>query len=322
MARSFVEAGFGVDAIDHTERHYTPPADCVAVVDLHDNLEHLAGLAPPAAKKILHATGAHWLFQNRAELARLEALRTRRGVTLPPRRQVPPSRAIEFADLATTTGNAFTIETFASAKKNFHRVPLSSTFTQDWPAEKQFTAARTRFLWFGSHGLVHKGLDLVLEAFAQAPELQLTIAGPVAAEPDFAGLYRRELSLPNVHVVGWVDTHSPQFRDLLAAHGAIVYPSCSEGGGGSVITCLHGGLVPIVTREASVDVGDFGFELRGAEVASILATVREVAVLRPEALAARSRAAWEFARRVHTRENFESTYRRLLSEVFQLPVAT
>jgi glycosyltransferase involved in cell wall biosynthesis len=279
MARVLTEAGWNVDAISHDDRDYQPTADCVGFIDLHSNRERLISAGPRAARKILHATGAHWEFQNRAELARLQAIASRRGFAPPPRRQVPPSRGIELADLATTTGNAFTIETFGFAKKPIHRVPLSSTYIQDWPVAKNFATTRARFLWFGSHGLVHKGLDLVLEAFAQTPELQLTIAGPVAAEPDFASVYARELALPNVRCLDWIDTRSAAFAELLETHGAIAYPSASEGGGGSVITCLHGGLLPIVTREASVDVGDFGHELRDADVATLVAAVRATAAI-------------------------------------------
>jgi glycosyltransferase involved in cell wall biosynthesis len=290
------------------------------MVDIHSNLERLAPLLPATTKKILHATGANWLFQNRAELARLAALRDRRGVSLPPRRQVQPSRGIEIADLATTTGNAFTIETFAFARKPMYRIPVSSTYTQDWPAEKKTEACRTHFLWLGSHGLVHKGLDLALEAFAQTPALNLTICGPVSAEPDFAAEYRRELALPNIRVQDWIDTQSPLFRELLATHAGIVYPSCSEGGGGSVITCLHGGLIPIVTREASVDVEDFGFSLREAGIAAIVETVQRVATLPAAELSLRSRAAWEFARRQHTREAFEKNYRLFVRDVLGFPL--
>ena len=287
MARVLNEAGYAVDAVNHEHRDYTPPSDCVAIIDIHSNLEPLAQRGPKSARKILHATGAYWQFQNQAERDRLAALRDRRGVELPPRRQVPPSRAIEVADFATTTGNDFTVGTFAFAGKEFHRVPVTSTWTQDWNAKKDFATARTRFLWFGSHGLVHKGLDLVLEAFARAPELQLTVAGPVGAEPDFAALYQRELSLPNIRVIDWIDTRSSGFADLLATHGTVIYPSCSEGGGGSVVTCLHGGLLPIVTREASVDVEDFGFLLRDVKIDTMVAAVRETASLPPAAFAAR-----------------------------------
>jgi glycosyltransferase involved in cell wall biosynthesis len=169
--------------------------------------------------------------------------------------------------------------------------------------------------------LVHKGLDLVLEAFARTPELSLTVAGPVSSEPDFAATYRHELCLPNIRTVDWVDTNTPSFRNLLHSHSAIIYPSCSEGGGGSVITCLHGGLIPIVTREASVDVGDFGVLLRDASIDCIASAARTIAATSVSQLAARSRAAWEFARRHHTRENFERVYRGLVASVFDLPGA-
>ena len=320
IARAFTDAGFRVEAIDYHESRYSPPGDCAAVIDLHSNLERFAPLLPATAKKILHATGANWLFQNNAEIARLAALRERRGASLPPRRQVPPSRGIEVADLATTTGNAFTIETFAFARKPMYRIPVSSTYTQDWPAEKKIDDCRTHFLWFGSHGLVHKGLDLVLEAFAQTPELQLTVCGPVSAEPDFAAEYRRELALPNVRVHDWIDTQSPLFRELLGTHAGIVYPSCSEGGGGSAITCMHGGLIPIVTREASVDVENFGFELREAGVTAIVEAARHMAGLPAAELSLRSRATWEFARRQHTREAFEKHYRLFVRDVLGFPL--
>jgi len=321
MARAFNDAGYNVTAIDWQDRDFRPGADCVAIVDLHANLDRLAALAPTGARKIHHATGAHWEFQNRAEQARNEALHVRRGIRLPLRRQVTPSRAIETAECATTTGNAFTIGTFAFAKKPMTRVPVSSTYTRASLDGKNFESVRRRFLWLGSHGLVHKGLDLVLEAFARTPELQLTVAGPVGSEPDFAAAYRRELSLPNVTVLDWVDTRSQLFHDLLNAHGAIVYPSCSEGGGGSAVTCLHGGLVPIVTREASVDVEDFGIELPTAEVDILIDAVRGFAGLPSAERAERSQAAWRFARRVHTRQNFEQTYRQFVSGLFQVELA-
>jgi hypothetical protein len=49
--------------------------------------------------------------------------------------------------------------------------------------------------------MVHKGLDLVLEAFARMPECQLTIVGPVRNEPEFVNVYRKELfHTPNITV--------------------------------------------------------------------------------------------------------------------------
>ncbi len=91
--------------------------------------------------KILHITGAHWLFQNQAEYTRLLALQQRRGVTLNPRRIAPAIAGIEHADCATILGNQFTMGTFRYAGKPLYRIPLSTTIQYPWPEEKNLRPA-------------------------------------------------------------------------------------------------------------------------------------------------------------------------------------
>ena len=129
--------------------------------------------------KILHIDTAHWLFHNTAEHQRLLALQQRRKLTLPTRRSLKPNSAIECADYATILGNEFTISTYQYANKPLYRVPISAPVEYPWPEDKDFDASRRHFLWFGSVGFVHKGLDLVLEAFAEMPDYQLTVCGPI-----------------------------------------------------------------------------------------------------------------------------------------------
>ena len=158
----------------------------------------------------MHATGKHWRFQNRAEHLRLSALEARRGVRLQPRRIAPPGHGVELADCLTVLGDRMTIDTFAYSGKPCFRIPLSTTAEFPWNAAKDFATCRRRFVWFGSSGMVHKGLDLVLEAFAATPELQLTVCGPVDCERDFNDFYRRELyRTPNIRTVGWIDVAAP-----------------------------------------------------------------------------------------------------------------
>ena len=64
-----------------------------------------------------------------------------------------------------------------------------------------------------------------------------------------------------------------------------------------------------------------GFELRNAEVATLVAAVQATAAPPPGEFGARRQAAWEFARGHHTRSNLERVYRRLVAEEFQLPTA-
>ena len=316
---TFVEAGYRLEVVEFDNPHYRPPADCAYIIDLERNLERFAKSVTKECVKIQHASITHWLHNNRAELRRLDGILQRRGAVLIPRRQIPFNLTTETADRIIYVGNAYTAETFAFACKPMQRIPISTVVLADWPEQKDFDRVRHNFIWFGSVGLAHKGLDLALEAFARLPGFNLTVAGAIDLDADFKQVYHRELyELPNIRTLGWVTATEPEFLTLLRDQVGVVYPSCSEGGAGSVICCLHGGLIPIVTREASVDVQDFGFETRSDAIEDIMTAVRRVAELPAAELAARARAAWEHVRAVHTREHFRRVWRQYARDQLHL----
>jgi len=109
-----------------------------------------------------------------------------------------------------------------------------------WPEEKDFEDCRKRFIWFGGSDLAHKGLDLVLDAFAEMPEYDLAVCGPIQGEKEFERAHYQELyHTPNIHTIGWVDVSSPNFMKIMHNCIGLVYPSCSEGQCGSVVTCMQ-----------------------------------------------------------------------------------
>ena len=317
MALSFVERGFQVDAISWTNRRFLPELDYDFVVDVRLNLERLAPFLPPGCVKVAHLDTAHHLVNNGAQRVRLEQLAARRGCRLAATKLMPENRAIETADCATLLGNRFTRETYAFAGKPLHRIPISTTVLHPWPVDKDFDRARHGFLWLGSGGLVHKGLDLVLEAFASMPDQRLIVCGPIRRERDFERCYFRELyETPNIRTLGWVDVGGAAFRDLAAGCLGVVYPSCSEGGGGSVVASMHAGLVPVVSYEASVDVADdFGVLLLESSVAAIQQAVRRLSSRPAAELEGMARRAWTFARERHTRDAFAAAYQRFVGRL-------
>ncbi len=320
---TFVEAGYRLDVVEHSNPYFIPRADTAFAIDLEQNLERYAREVPTGCVKLHHASTTHWAHWNHAELTRLRAIQQRRGVTLVPRRQIPPNLAHEVADRAIMVGNAFTAESYAFSGKAMHRIPISTTTLADWPAGRDFERVRRNFIWFGSVGLAHKGLDLTLEAFTRMPELTLTVVGGINLDPDFKAAYHRELyETPNIRTPGWISATAPEFIALLREQIGVVYPSCAEGGAGSVIVCMHGGLIPVVTRSASIDTGDFGFETRSERIEDIMEATRLVASLPAPELEARARAAWEHARRVHTRDNFRRVWRNYARDTLQLPLAS
>jgi glycosyltransferase involved in cell wall biosynthesis len=318
IAQTWLDLGYTVDAIHWKNQDFVPEKRYNFFIDVRMNLERIGPLLNPDCVKIMHIETAHWLFHMTAQHNRLLDLQQRRHLTIGPRKVVSPNWAIEHADCAIILGNDFTRGTYAYANKPFYRVPISVPVVYPWPESKDFATCRRNFLWFGSGGLVHKGLDLVLEAFAQMPDFQLTVCGPVNEEKEFERAYAQELyHTPNIRTVGWVDVSSSAFTDITRNCIGIVYPSCSEGGGGGVITCLHTGLIPLVSYETSIDVEGYGFILKDSSIETIKECVHRIARLSTQELAERSRKAWEFARSNHTREKFAEAYRMAIEDIIR-----
>lgn len=317
MAELFRDEGYTVDVIHWTRRGPPPRLDYAIYIDVRRNFDRYAALLPTSCLKIAHMDTAHHLVHNGNQRKRLDALKTRRGITLPPFKLVEENHAAEQADLITILGNDFTRDSFAFAGKPVHRIRLSNSFTYALPAGKDFTSSRKRFLWMGSEGFVHKGLDLVLEAFAGLPDFHLTVCGPIDREPLFQNAFREWLyHTPNIHTEGWVDVAGPRFTELARSCVGLVYPSCSEGGGGCVLTAMHAGLIPVVTREASVDLDPAcGILLPGDSVAEIQHAVRQLASRDPQELAAQAHAAWYHARNHHTRQRFREDFRAFIQRI-------
>ena len=319
MAKTFLDMGYCVDVIRFDNDVFIPQKKYAFFIETRWNLQRSAPYLEQDCIKIYHADAAHLLFHNAAEANRLLQLQQRKGITLTPRRFEMPNEAIEHADCAIVLGNEFTMSTYKYANKPLYRVPISTPVLYPWFEDKDFDACRRRFLWFGSGGLVHKGLDLLLDVFAQMPDYHLTICGPINKEKDFETAYEQELyHTPNIDTIGWVDISSQEFLKILNSCVAIIYPSCSEGGGGCVITCMHAGLIPIVSYEASVDVNDdCGIVLKNCSLDEIKNTIHTIAGFPTQKLKDMAQNSRDFVRQNHTQENFARVYTQTIHKIIK-----
>jgi glycosyltransferase involved in cell wall biosynthesis len=311
----FLEEGYEVDVIDWKNTKFLPKKKYDIVLDVHQNLERLHEKLPGSTKKIFYITGAHWMYQNFAEYTRLQELKARRNVSLRPRRNIVPANNIEHADYAIALGGNFARSTYDYAKKDISLLPLPPVAEFPSPQGKKFEAIKKNFVWIGGGGAVHKGLDLVLEAFKDLPDYTLTICGPIVGEKDFAEAYHTELfDSKNVRAVGRINVRSQQFQDIVNNSVGLIYPSCSEGQSGSVITALHAGLIPIITHESGVDVKDFGFILKNHSPHHIKEEIVKVSNMKAEELQRLAVKAWEYSRTNHTREIFRKYFKDFLKK--------
>ncbi len=323
MAQTFLELGYSVDVVSYRNANFEPRKEYAVFVSARSNLHRIAPRLNDNCVKIAHLDTCHWVFNNHAAYQRLLALRDRRGVSVNSIRVIEPNWALEVAQAGVVLGNDFTLNTYRYARKPLFRLSVPTVFTYPWDEGKDFDSARRHFLWFGSHSFVHKGLDLALEAFARMPDLHLTVCGPLDAEPDFVRAYERELfHTPNIHTVGWVDVGSSEFTRITRQCGCILFPSCAEGGAGSVATCMQAGLIPVISEACGIDVDDFGTLLPDCSIESICAAASALAGQPAQQLAARARGAWEFARTHNTAERYAADYRRIVQRILPAtPVA-
>jgi len=316
IARTFQDLGYAVDVIDYRNHEFIPAKNYDLFVSARTHLETIAKRLNEDCIIIAHLDTAHFLFNNAAAYARALAFQRRRGVTSTSIRVVEHNLAIEYCDYAAVLGGEFCMDTYRYAGKPMFRLPVPTMRTYPLNPDKNFEACRNHFLWLGSFGFVHKGLDLTLEAFAQTPSLELTVCGRLDKEADFARIYHTELyETSNIHPMGWVDVAGSQFLDLADRCIAVVFPSCAESESCSVLTCMQAGLIPVVTREAGIDVQDFGILLKDASVGEIQDAVAHLAKLPASQLQEMSRKAWEYTRDNHSAEKYTRDYQVMITSI-------
>lgn len=316
MASTFLDMGYSVDVINYTNHEFKPEKDYSVFIDELLNLERLSPLLPKDCIKIMHVVWAHWLFHNRAQYERCSELHMRKGISILPRRLLEPNSGIETADYATLLGNEFTISTYQYAKKPIYRIPVSIPRLYAWPEEKNFETCRKNFLWFGSGGLIHKGLDLALDAFVEMPDYHLTICGPIQQEKDFESAFYKELyQTPNIHTVGWVNVDSAEFVEIVNDCIGLIYPSCSEGQSGAVVTCLSMGLIPVISYQSGIHANDFGIVLKECSLNHIKNSIQCISDLPTRELVSMARSAWAYARANHSREIFAEKYKNTITNI-------
>jgi hypothetical protein len=316
IGRILDDLGYIVDVVDCLTGDFEPKVQYDLFIEAGYNLDHLLPTLPRSCVRVAYATGRHWLAQNTAELNRLEDLRGRRGVVLLPRRAARPTQTAESADAVLALGNEVVLESYNHLRCPTYSIPLSFPGHLVNDAARDMEAARSTFLWLGSGGMVHKGLDLVLELFAARPDLVLHVVGPVVAEPDFAVAYEHELfHSPNIHVHGFLDLAGSEFRRIARQCVGLVYPSCSETTSGAVLAAMANGIVPIVSRETAADVEPAGVVLRETNLATLGAAVQLVSSMSESELLTRSASACEIVRIRHSRGAYSAAVRRALQEI-------
>ena len=325
IARIFVEEGFSVDVINWSDDAFVPAREYDVLFDISRNLSRLAPLAPPGALKVLHCTGSDAGYQNVAETRRVEDLRRRRGGDYRVQRAVAApelqARSLEVADACSLLGNAHTLATYPERfRAKMRSVTVSAS---DLGANRKrpgsYVPPEREFLWFFGWGAAHKGLDLLLEVFAENPQWTLNVVGNALDESEFVRLYKRELTgLPNIRAHRFLQPAGQEFGEILRRCFCVVAPTCSEGISPAVVTCLQAGLFPIISRDTGVSLPPgCGIWLESCSLAEIEAAVGAAHRMPEATLAAQTGAAQGEALRRYSRRAFRDEMSAFLRDAIR-----
>jgi glycosyltransferase involved in cell wall biosynthesis len=221
----------------------------------------------------------------------------------------------------TSCGNSVLDKTFNHCSNKIRKLCTTATDDNVELVQKDWQKARSAFLYFAGTGWVHKGLDLVVEAFLQEPGLTLHIAASeVGKDSEFYQIYGREIEAAgNIIVHGFINPHSPQFYGLTRSCVAVIIPSCFDQCSGGAVHCMHHGLLPILTPTAGVDIHHILPSLEGETDAELIDAIRkmchEVSQMSEVELEDLSYAFWKYARTHHTHSSYSQALSRVLDEL-------
>ncbi|RNI15806.1 glycosyltransferase family 1 protein [Methanohalophilus sp. RSK] len=277
---------------------------------------------------IYYGTGMHICWQNHNSLSRIKEVYYKKKKWLPESgRIVEKAWSIQtsIVDAIITLGNDEVLKSYRMFfDGDIYNIPVTYyniidvKKVESFIVNKDYSEAKYNFIWFGSSGLIHKGLDLVLEYFHQHPNLHLHVCGPIDNEPRFKNLYYRELyESPNIHTHGFVNLKSELFLSLMRKSLFAIFPSCSEGESGSVVNLMAQGMIPIVTKNAGIKIKDFGYLIPSIDIDSIDETINKVLYENENDLMAKSYKCFKNTRRTHSIESYSCQLKSALEDILE-----
>lgn len=263
MAEVFHKLGFQVDVVHYLNTKINHFDHYDVVIGFGEPLVRSLWKPRRKHKTIYYGTGHHVHTQNHITIQRIKDFYQNQKIYV-----LESARIVNFAWTEQTTlvdgmiilGNDFAKKTY----QPYFSGPIKSLdlffyATQNWKLilnKRISQASPNHFLWMGSNGAVHKGLDLLIEIFSQRPDIHLHVCGDVSKEKIFFEIYKDKLiKHSQIHFYGHVDLRSHTFKNILEQCSFFIYPSCSEAGGGAILNAVaNGALIPLITKQCSLTI--------------------------------------------------------------------
>ncbi len=274
ILKTFIEEGYSIDLIHclDNEHNLRIKKQRYDIIFGFGKPFYYAAIENPNAIKIIYLTESHPDFSLKAELERNKYFyqRHKRRVHLTRTGSYFKNEDIKTADYGILIGNSVTSQSYLFPEGKLYNLTPTGLLNKDYNFRlKNLIKTRNNYVWFGSYGAIHKGLDILIDVFNELPEYDLFICGLQPKERRLFNINRK-----NIHDIGFVYVNTPEFIQLMDNCSYVILPSCSEGMATSVLTCMNHGLLPIVTRECGIDLQEWGIYLEDYRVEYIKEIIR------------------------------------------------
>lgn len=315
LAKIFNELGFNVDVIHYTNQKKIDYKKYGLIFGFGEPFEN--SFTDTKLKRIYYATGAHVCHQNYAEIKRVEEVNKKYNINLLPKRLVPWnwSMSTSLSDSLILIGNEWTKSTYTKyTTKPVYTINATALINDNVQnIKRDLDKTKKNFLWFGSSGLVHKGLDLCLEYFSKQEDLTLHICGPM--EDDFNEAFTEYFEKENIIYHGFTDVQSKKFIDIVSQCSFSILPTCSEGQATSLLTAMGAGLIPIATENSGVDIVKHGILIQELNLESLTSSIEKASKHENEKLSKISNEIEEHISKNHILDKFRLSMKNILNSI-------
>jgi len=310
------ELGYTVDVINWDDTR--PIAGKYDLVIFHGgkNFDQIKKLKTNSNKLVYYSTGSYWRYHNDEEQKRLNYFEERHNKKYKLDREIQDAeeQANTKSDAIISLGNQDTANTYAKFKHVYHLAGASMPILS--PRSIQATNANELgFLFMAGPGNLHKGLDIVLDAWAKLPKnLHLHII--TYLDDDFVDYYRKQLyDTSNIHTHGYIMQRSEQFYEIINQCQFSILLSCSEGSPGSVIESMHQGLIPVVSRQSHIDIDDNGYILKKNTVEELENIIQALSQIKQNEIVQSQLELRSWAEQSFAVQKYEKEFAAILKEI-------
>ena len=317
IVKIFNELQFNVDIIHYSNQRKINYKNYDVIFGFGEAFEN--SFVQKGLKRIYYATGAHVCYQNYIEIKRVQEVNNKYNSNILPKRLVPWnwSMSTSMSNALIVVGNEWTKSTYEKyTSKQVY--PINATALKNencLTIAKDIENTKKEFLWFGSNGLIHKGLDLCLEFFTMHHDLTLHICGQM--EDDFYETFYEYMQYKNIFYHGFIDVASAKFIEITSKCSYSILPTCSEGQSTSLLTTMGAGLIPVSTVFSGIDINKYGILIKDLNNDSIEIAVNQCVNLDLQMIESSSNKCIEYIQENHSVVVFEKTLTKLLLQILE-----